>query len=168
MSAGSQAEADRATAISPANVVRVLWHPRINQILTGSSDGSIHVLYSPHSSIRGATLALSRQPRKVRPEEEGSTDVDRPIFTPHALPMFKDNADGEGILASGRGGKRKRERERQDPQKTMKPMPPLTGPGRGGRVGASATQHVVKGLVKDSIRNEDVRDLFFFLSRRSC
>ncbi|KAI9615288.1 hypothetical protein KEM48_005716 [Puccinia striiformis f. sp. tritici PST-130] len=145
----------RTIAISPANVVRVLWHPKINQIVTGSSDGSINVLYSPSLSTRGATLSLSRTARARGPGEDDDAAVDRPIITPHALAMFRND---EPVVAGGRGGKRRRERERQDPVKTLKPMPPLTGPGRGGRVGASATQHVVQGLVKDSIRHEDPRE----------
>ncbi|KAI7950747.1 hypothetical protein MJO29_009421 [Puccinia striiformis f. sp. tritici] len=145
----------RTIAISPANVVRVLWHPKINQIVTGSSDGSINVLYSPSLSTRGATLSLSRTARARGPGEDDNAAVDRPIITPHALAMFRND---EPVVAGGRGGKRRRERERQDPVKTLKPMPPLTGPGRGGRVGASATQHVVQGLVKDSIRHEDPRE----------
>jgi len=35
--------------------------------------------------------------------------------------------------------------------------PPITGPGRGGRVGASATQHVVQGMIKSNLRDQDVR-----------
>lgn len=35
-------------------------------------------------------------------------------------------------------------------------VPPVVGPGRGGRVGASATQHVVQGLVRDNMRDQDV------------
>jgi hypothetical protein len=65
--------------------------------------------------------------------------------------MFRDPE------AADRPGKRKRERDRMDPIKTQRPLPPISGPGRGGRVGASATQHVVQGLVKDSMREEDVR-----------
>jgi len=34
--------------------------------------------------------------------------------------------------------------------------PPITGPGRGGRVGASATQHVVQGMIKSNLRDQDV------------
>lgn len=154
-------------AISPSNVIRVLWHPRINQILTGSSSGEVHVLYSPSRSTKGATLSLSRLPRQRRADDDG-VDVSQQIFTPHALPLFKDDdgamggrgrGDGEVdvVVGGGTGKKRKLEKERNDPQKSMKPLPPLTGPGRGGRVGASATQHVVQGLVKDSIRHEDVR-----------
>lgn len=77
------------------------------------------------------------------------------IITPHALPMFR-----EGEIVRGTG-KRKREKERLDPRKTRRPELPVTGPGKGGRVGASATQHVVQNLVKDTTREEDVRLLFF-------
>lgn len=41
------------------------------------------------------------------------------IIAPHSLPMFKEDYGDPN--AAGRGGKRKRERERHDPQKTMKP-----------------------------------------------
>lgn len=78
------------------------------------------------------------------------------IITPHALPMFRD---GEIV----RGSKRKREKDRMDPRKSKRPELPVTGPGRGGRVGASATQHVVQNLVRDTTRDEDVRALFFSL-----
>lgn len=74
------------------------------------------MLYSPLTSLKGATLAVTRVPRTRAPDAySSSTDLDRPIIAPHSLPMFKDD-DG-----AGRTGKRKRERERHDPQKTMKP-----------------------------------------------
>ena len=71
--------------------------------------------------------------------------------------MFRD-------LDLGRGTKRKREKDRMDPRKSRRPELPVTGPGKGGRVGASATQHVVQNLVRDTMRDEDVstysRDCF--------
>lgn len=67
--------------------------------------------------------------------------------------MFRD---GDGIRP---GSKRKREKERMDPRKSKRPELPVTGPGRGGRVGASATQHVVQNLVRDTTRDDDVRYL---------
>ena len=42
-----------------------------------------------------------------------SDDAHRPILTPHALPMFKEDFPGMG--------KRKREKLRADPMKTKKP-----------------------------------------------
>lgn len=149
----------RTLDISPFSVVKVLWHPKINQILTGSADGSIHVLYSPLTSLKGATLAVTRAP-KARAQDSFSIasegGMHQQIIAPHSLPMFKEDYGDPN--AAGRGGKRKRERERHDPQKTMKPMPPIVGPGKGGRVGSAATQHIVQGLVRDDMRTQDPRE----------
>ncbi|KAG8961628.1 hypothetical protein FRC03_005138 [Tulasnella sp. 419] len=132
------------------SVVKVFWHSRINQIACGTSTGAIRVLYSPQTSLNGAKLLLNKSKKKATIESYAASLLQAPIITPHALPMFRD--DGE------RGTKRKRDKDRNDPRKTRKPMPPVTGPGKGGRVGASATQHVVQALVRDSTRDEDPRE----------
>ncbi|KAI0786018.1 transcription factor [Abortiporus biennis] len=132
--------------------VKVLWHSKINQIVTGLANGQICVLYSPHTSLNGAKLPLSKGPPRKATIEDMSDAVSAPtIITPHALPMFRD---GE----VGRGSKRKREKDRMDPRKSRRPELPVTGPGKGGRVGASATQHVVQNLVRDTTRDEDPRE----------
>ena len=77
------------------------------------------------------------------------------IITPHALPMFRDGEEG-------RSTKRKREKERMDPRKSKRPELPITGPGKGGRVGASATQHVVQNIFRDTTRDLDVRFYLFY------
>ena len=129
----------------------------IIKIVTGLSNGQICVLYSPTSSLNGAKLPLSKgPPRKVTIEDMSDALAQPAIITPHALPMFR-----EGEIARGTG-KRKREKERLDPRKSRRPELPVTGPGKGGRVGASATQHVVQNLVKDTTREEDVRGSSFF------
>jgi hypothetical protein len=121
-----------------------------NQIVTGLSNGEICVLYSPETSLNGAKLLLNKgPPRKVTVEDMSDAVTAPHIITPHALPMFRD-------LDPGRGTKRKREKDRQDPRKSRRPELPVTGPGKGGRVGASATQHVVQNLVRDTTRDEDV------------
>ncbi|KAF9480451.1 transcription factor [Pholiota conissans] len=132
--------------------VKVAWHSKINQIVTGLSNGQIVVLYSPETSLNGAKLLLSKgPPRKVTIEDVSDALAAPTILTPHALPMFRD-------LDPGRGTKRKREKERMDPKKSRRPELPVTGPGRGGRVGASATQHVVQNLVRDTTRDVDPRE----------
>ncbi|KAG2045188.1 transcription factor [Suillus americanus] len=133
--------------------VKVVWHAKINQIITGLANGTIAVLYSPETSLNGAKLLLSKGAPKRRTIEDLSDALAAPtILTPHALPMFKD---GEGLV---KGMKRKREKDRMDPRKSRRPELPVTGPGRGGRVGASATQHVVQNLVRDTTRDEDPRE----------
>jgi hypothetical protein len=128
----------------------------IIKIVTGLSNGQISVLYSPTSSLNGAKLPLSKgPPRKITIEDMSDALAQPAIITPHALPMFR-----EGEIARGTG-KRRREKERLDPRKSRRPELPVTGPGKGGRVGASATQHVVQNLVKDTTREEDVRGQFY-------
>ncbi|KAF9014934.1 transcription factor [Cyathus striatus] len=132
--------------------VRVFWHSKINQIVTGLSNGQIVVLYSPETSLNGAKLLLNKgPPRKVTVEDMSDALSAPTIITPHALPMFRD-------MDPGRGTKRKREKDRLDPRKSRRPELPVTGPGRGGRVGASATQHVVQNLVRDTTRDVDPRE----------
>ncbi|KAG7099448.1 hypothetical protein E1B28_001299 [Marasmius oreades] len=133
--------------------VRVVWHSKINQIVTGLSSGEICVLYSPTSSLNGAKLLMNKgPPRKITVEDMSDALAAPTILTPHALPMFRD---GDGIA---RGSKRKRDKDRMDPRKSRRPELPVTGPGKGGRVGASATQHVVQNLVRDTTRDEDPRE----------
>jgi len=120
------------------------------QILLGLSNGGIRVLYSPTMSQNGAKLIVAHARKKVTIEDASRAMMTGPILTPHALPMFRDDVE--------RNNKRKRDKDRFDARKTKRPMPPVSGPGRGGRVGASATQHVVQSLVRDTTRDEDPRE----------
>ena len=120
------------------------------------------MLYSPMTSLNGAKLLLNKgPPRKVTIEDMSDALAAPSILTPHALPMYRDT---DGIV---RGSKRKRDNARSDPRKSRRPELPVTGPGRGGRVGASATQHVVQNLVRDLTRDQDVRPFFSIISRRA-
>lgn len=127
--------------------------------MAGLANGRIVVLYSPEHSTNGAKLVMSKgPPRKVTIEDMSDALSAPAIITPHALPMFRD-------MDPGRGTKRKREKDRMDPRKSHRPELPVTGPGRGGRVGASATQHVVQNLVRDTTRDVDVRCLPLLMDR---
>jgi WD40 repeat protein len=43
-----------------AGVISMLWHPKINQIIVGTSDAKVHVFYDPKLSTNGALLSVSR------------------------------------------------------------------------------------------------------------
>lgn len=103
-------EVRRTMSITQASVVRVLWHSRINQIITGSADGNIGVYYSPNASVRGAKLSVVREPKKRAVDDY---EIDRPILTPHALPMFKQE--------TARKTKRQMEKLRKDPIASRRP-----------------------------------------------
>ncbi|KAJ7275281.1 transcription factor [Mycena haematopus] len=136
-----------------ATPVKVFWHSKINQIVTGLSSGQICVLYSPFTSLNGAKLLANKGPPRKRTIEDMSDALAAPsIHIPGESTMFKE---GDGMI---RTNKRKRDNDRMDPRKARRPELPVTGPGRGGRVGASATQHVVQNLVRDTTRDEDPRE----------
>ncbi|MFH4980833.1 hypothetical protein AB6A40_007542 [Gnathostoma spinigerum] len=48
---------------------KIAWHPKINQILVGLSDGSLRLYYDLTSSIRGALLCVTRPLRRARQKE---------------------------------------------------------------------------------------------------
>ncbi|KAG0323223.1 hypothetical protein BG000_002689 [Podila horticola] len=142
----SNLEIVRTVSVTQSSVVRVLWHDKLNQIIAGNADGSARVYYDPDVSSKGALLCASKAPKKRAVDDY---EIDRPIITPHALPMFKE----EKI----RSNKRKQEKMRSDPVASHRPEMPLTGPGKGGKVGISLTQHVLTDVVKDRLREEDPR-----------
>ena len=67
-------------AISKDSVVSVCWHPVLNQIIIGSADANIRILYDPDLSQRGITTSLTKL-EKRRPIDQGLA-FSRPILTP--------------------------------------------------------------------------------------
>lgn len=63
-----------------------------------------------------------------------SAHVKPVIYTPDALPMFADVKYGESL------------HQKEKRSKRLKPMEPISGAGKGGRLGASATQGFVQTL----------------------
>lgn len=141
--------------ISPAcSVVQCAWHPKLNQIFATAGDksqGGTHILYDPRLSERGALVCVARAPRKKSVDDFEVAPV---IHNPHALPLFRDQPSR----------KRQREKLLKDPIKSHKPEVPVTGPGHGGRVGASKgsllTQYLLKqgGMIKETWMEEDPRE----------
>ncbi|KAG1054439.1 hypothetical protein G6F43_003551 [Rhizopus delemar] len=135
------------TDVTQSSVIKVLWHPRINQIITGSADGIVSVYYSPTHSQRGAKLCVVKAAKKRAIDDY---ELDRPIITPHALPMFKED--------EARTSSRKRNKLRNDPKASHRPDLPVNGPGKGGRVNMNQQQAVIKSFAKDTTRDEDPRE----------
>ncbi|KAF9289790.1 hypothetical protein BGZ68_008635 [Mortierella alpina] len=138
----------RTVSVSQSSVVRVLWHDKLNQIIAGSADGTARVFYDPEVSHKGAKLCATKTPKKRAVDDY---EIDRPIITPHALPMFKEDN------TKMQSNKRKQEKMRSDPLASRRPEMPLSGPGKGGKVGTNLTQHVLTDVVKDTMREEDPR-----------
>uniref|UniRef100_A0A674ECS5 WD repeat-containing protein 70 n=1 Tax=Salmo trutta TaxID=8032 RepID=A0A674ECS5_SALTR len=135
--------------VTNAGVVRCLWHPKLNQIMVGTGNGLAKVYYDPVKSHRGAKLCVVKSKRKERQAETLTQDY---IITPHALPMFRE--------ARQRSTKKQLEKDRLDPMKSHKPEPPVTGPGRGGRVaahGGTLSSFIVKNIALDKTDDSNPR-----------
>ncbi|KAK0544237.1 hypothetical protein OC845_005700 [Tilletia horrida] len=166
------------TGISPStSVIKLLWHPKINQLFASTSSGSVSIFYSPTRSVRGALLCVDRHVRSkaVVPSSEFTSASQMRIIVPAAEAANRRRRRNDGDAAGGanlavanvgdgeresEAAKRRRlEKMRQQPGgPTRMPERPLTGPGRGGRIGAAATQHVVQSIWKDNSRSEDPRE----------
>ncbi|XP_066568273.1 WD repeat-containing protein 70 isoform X2 [Amia ocellicauda] len=136
--------------VTSASVVRCLWHPKLNQIMVGTGNGLAKVYYDPVKSQRGAMLCVVKSKRKEKQAETLTQDY---IITPHALPMFRE--------ARQRSTRKQLEKDRLDPMKSHKPEPPVSGPGRGGRVGmhgGTLSSFIVKNIALDKTDDSNPRE----------
>jgi len=130
-----------------AGVISMLWHPKINQIVAGTSNGQTHVYFDPKSSMNGALLCAGRA---VRQKDPNDYEPPRPILTPHSLPLFYETPNSS----------RKAAKERYNPKAHAKlDTPNPHGKGKDGKLGSSVTQHLMKHYIKkDTTREEDPRE----------
>ncbi|KAM8743860.1 WD repeat-containing protein 70 isoform 2-T2 [Acanthopagrus schlegelii] len=136
--------------VTNASVIRCLWHPKLNQIMVGTGNGLAKVYYDPVKSHRGAKLCVVKSQRKEKQAETLTQDY---IITPHALPMFRE--------ARQRSTRKQLEKDRLDPKKSHKPEPPVSGPGRGGRVaahGGTLSSFIVKNIALDKTDDSNPRE----------
>nr|CAG4643812.1 EOG090X0364 [Lepidurus arcticus] len=122
----------------PTHVVRVSWHPKINELLVGCGNGQIKVFYDDKLSQRGAKLCMSKMKKKERMSDIVSTAH---IITPHALPLFKQDRP--------KSTRRMMEKMRKDPVASHRPDMPVYSRGSGGRVAASGStlsSYIVRNL----------------------
>jgi len=115
------------------SVLRCNWHPKLNQIAVGLSNGDIKFYFDRELSHRGILLCAEKVKKKAFKME---VFAEQAIYTPYSLPMYRE--DGK------MGGKFKlshvMRRNRYDPSKMQKPEPPLVGKGgQGGRLDASGS-----------------------------
>ncbi|KAK4123575.1 WD40 repeat-like protein [Parathielavia appendiculata] len=102
---------EHVTPITPGiPLIAVDWHPKLNQILTGSANAETHVLYNPSLSTRGALEVMSRAPKKRHIDDDPSLTMDQSqlgisgdaIVAPGALLGVQKKRGGGGVSASGR------------------------------------------------------------------
>lgn len=138
-------------AAANSHIVKVLWHPKLNQIFTGCGNGTIKVFYSNELSVRGARLCAFKTKRKVKQVEVVPTQQ---IISPHVLPLYRTERH--------RTTKKKLEKDRLDPVKSRRPDLPISQ-GSGGRVassGGTLSSYVIRnlGLSKRIDDDQDPRE----------
>ncbi|GAB6022136.1 WD repeat-containing protein 70 [Chamberlinius hualienensis] len=138
--------------IVSSSVIRCLWHPRLNQIITGCGNGEVKVHYSPSTSDRGAKLCVVKVKKRAAAFELLS---ERQIITPHALPLFREERP--------KSTRKRMEKDRKDPIKSRRPDLPVTGPGQGGRLaaaGGTLSSYIIRnlGLKKRVEDDQDPRE----------
>ena len=121
------------------SVVSSLWHPKLNQVIVGLSDGNARVLFDPSKSRNGATLCVGKV--KHKRVDLGEEMIQPQIVNPHSLRMYREKKVDSV--------KKLKAKMRADPVASHKPEAPMgTGPGAGGRLkeGMSLTGFVVKNI----------------------
>jgi len=121
------------------SVVSTLWHPKLNQVFIGLSDGNVKVLFDPDKSKNGATMCVGKVKKKrIDPGENMSQPQ---IINPHALRMYRERPRTDSM-------KKVKAKLRADPIASHKPDAPLVGHGVGGRLkeGMSLTGFVIRNI----------------------
>lgn len=84
--------------LGKSSVIRVIWNTRINQIMTGSHNGEIHILYSPLSSLRGAKLVVSRAPKVRHVDDDTRFTMDIPDGYSGDQAARLEDGEGERLM----------------------------------------------------------------------
>ncbi|KAL8854132.1 MAG: hypothetical protein Q9221_001054 [Calogaya cf. arnoldii] len=146
---------EHTTPITPSSpLISLLWHPKLNQILTGSSNAETHVLYNPSLSSRGALDIMSRAPKRRHIDDDPNLTTDTSIaltgdiIAPNG--NLNPNSGGTrraapltGLTASGRS---------RDPRR---PHIPMTTPFAKTN---PDEKHVRDNIPLSSMRDEDPRE----------
>lgn len=126
--------------------VSLAWNDRIDQLLVGSANGSIEVLFDRQRG-NGKGVLLMRQSSSAS-RIDGEADVS-------AEGIYSASYDKSTPTRAP--SKRKLDKIRADPVKTHRPELPSFGPGQGGKIGSNVTQTIMRNVLKDTSRDVDPR-----------
>ena len=143
---------------SGSPLTTVLWHEKLNQILTGSVNAETHVLYNPTTSTRGAAMIMSKAPKRRHIDDDPSLTTDLSqglsgdsIVAPNGLLTTASQASASyaarhptlGMTASGKS---------RDPKR---PHIPMTTPFAKSQPDEN---HIKNNIPLSSMRDEDPRE----------
>ncbi|RAK75496.1 26S protease regulatory subunit 4 [Aspergillus fijiensis CBS 313.89] len=145
------------TPITPGSpVITVLWHEKMNQILTGSANAETHVLYNPNMSTRGAALVMSKAPKRRHIDDDPSLTMDLSqglsgdsvVVGSNGVPHYSSSTWSArhptiGLTASGR------------PKDPRRPYMPAATPFAKSQ---PDEKHIRDNIPLSSMRDEDPRE----------
>lgn len=145
------------TPVTPGSLLTtVMWHDKLNQILTGSTNAEMHVLYNPSTSTKGATMVMSKAPKRRHVDDDPNftTDLSQGLSGDSittsdgqrsAQPgtSYSSRHPTIGLTVSGRS---------RDPRR---PHIPLTTPFAKSQ---PDEQHIKNNIPLSSMRDEDPRE----------
>ena len=142
------------TPVTPGSpLITVLWHPKLNQVVTGSANGETHMLYNPDMSTGGAKLVMSKAPKRRHIDDDPNLTTDLSmgmsgdsIVTGGGVPStasYSARHPTIGLTASGKS---------RDPRR---PHIPQTTPFAKNNPGESYLKEYVP---LSSMRDEDPRE----------
>ena len=148
-------------------LITVLWHEKLNQILTGSANAETHILYNPQLSFRGAAMIMSKAPKRRHVDDDPNftTDLSQglsgdSIVAPNGLLSSTNQASASyaarhptiGMTASGRS---------RDPRR---PHIPMTTPFAKSQ---PDELHIKNNIPLSSMRDEDPREALLKYAERA-
>ena len=139
-------------------LIAVSWHDKLNQILTGSANAETHILYNPKTSVRGASMVMSKAPKRRHVDDDPNLTTDmsqglsgdsivnpnsRLTGTSQASASYAARHPTLGLTASGRS---------RDPRR---PHMPMTTPFAKSQ---PDELHIKNNIPLSSMRDEDPRE----------
>lgn len=138
------------TPVTPGSpLITVLWHPKLNQIITGSANAETHVLYNPNTSNSGAKLVMSRAPKRRHIDDDPNLTMDLSqgisgdaVVVPGGS-LYSSRHPNVGLTASGKS---------RDPRR---PHIPATTPFAKSQ---PDEKRITEFIPLSSMRDEDPRE----------
>ncbi|MCJ1314375.1 WD repeat-containing protein 70 [Agyrium rufum] len=142
------------TPVTPGSpLITLLWHPKLNQIFTGSANAETHILYNPSTSTKGAAMVMSKAPKRRHIDDDPNLTTDLSqgisgdsIINPNGVLTTQSSASRHptiGLTASGKS---------RDPRR---PYIPVTTPFSKSQPDEA---HIRNNIPLSSMRDEDPRE----------
>ncbi|THC93135.1 hypothetical protein EYZ11_007378 [Aspergillus tanneri] len=145
------------TPVTPGSpLISVLWHEKLNQIITGSANAETHVLYNPNMSTKGAALVMSKAPKRRHIDDDPALTMDLSqgisgdsvVVGSNGVPHYSSSTWSArhptiGLTASGR------------PRDPRRPHLPAQTPFAKSQ---PDERHIRENIPLSSMRDEDPRE----------